>query len=443
MDLILRTARLTDGRLVDVHVADGTIVRVAEAGTEVAEAGTEVAEAGTEVEPTEAARVVDCAGRVVIPGLIESHLHVDKALLDRERPNPDGTLAGAIAVTGELKRGFTHDSVRDRARTLLDQAIANGTTLVRAHPDVDPVVGLTGVEVLLALRDEYRDALDLQIVAFPQEGIAKAPGTLALLRQALAAGADVIGGCTYNEATLAACHEHIETVLDLAEEFDVPADLHADFADDTSDPRFALAGHIADRVAARGLRDRVALGHVTSLASLPPVSRSAVLAKLAAAGVAVVPLPATDLHLGGRSDDRDVRRGVVPVRELWDAGVTSAYSSNNVRNAFTPFGNADLLDIGLLLAQVGHLSGPADLGRVLEMATSSAARVVGVSETHGIRPGAAADLVVLSTTDPAGVLLDRPDRNLVVKRGRVVAETTRTTRLTTGSTTRSKELTHA
>lgn len=433
MDLILRTARLTDGRLVDVHVADGTIVRVAEAGTE--------------DEPTGAAHVVDCAGRVVIPGLIEAHLHVDKALLDRERPNPDGTLAGAIAVTGELKRGFTHDTVRDRARTLLDQAITNGTTLVRAHPDVDPdvdpVVGLTGVEVLLALRDEYRDALDLQIVAFPQEGIAKAPGTLALLRRALAAGADVIGGCTYNEATLAACHEHVETVLDLAEEFDVPADLHADFADDTSDPRFALAGHIADRVAARGLQDRVALGHVTSLASLPPVPRSAVLAKLAAAGVAVVPLPATDLHLGGRSDDRDVRRGVVPVRELWDAGVTTAYSSNNVRNAFTPFGNADLLDIGLLLAQVGHLSGPDDLGRVLEMATSSAARVVGVAETHGIRPGAAADLVVLSTTDPAGVLLDRPDRNLVFKRGRVVAETTRTTRLATGSTTRSKELAHA
>lgn len=429
MDLVLRNARLVDEPgLVDVVVEHGTITAV-------------TAAVGT-VPGDPATRVVDCAGRVVVPGFVESHLHVDKALLDRERPNPDGTLAGAIAVTGELKRGFTHGSVRDRARTLLDQAITNGTTLVRAHPDVDPIVGLTGVEVLLGLRDEYRDALDLQIVAFPQEGIAKAPGTLALLREALGAGADVIGGCTYNERTLAECHEHVETVLDLAEEFDVPADLHADFADDTSDPRFALARVIADAVVCRGMQGRVALGHMTSSASLPSAERADLFARLAEAGVAVVPLPATDLHLGGRADVHDVRRGVVPVRDLWAAGVTSAYSSNNVRNAFTPFGNADLLDIGLLLAQVGHLSGPEDLARVLDMATTSAARVVGIAETYGIRPGADADLVLLSTTDPAGVLLDRPDRALVVKRGRVVAETTRTTVLTTG-TTRSKELSNA
>ncbi|CAD6010758.1 amidohydrolase family protein [Agreia sp. COWG] len=422
MDLLLRSARLVDRpQLVDIAVADGVIVDVSPVGG----------------IPPAADRVVDCRGRVVIPGLIEAHLHVDKALLDRERSNPDGTLAGAIAVTAELKRGFTHDRVRDRARLVLDQAIVNGTTLVRAHPDVDPIVGLIGVEVLLGLRDEYRDALDLQIVAFPQEGITKAPGTLELMREALSAGADVVGGCTYNEASLAHCEQHIETVLDLAEEFGVPADMHADFADDTSDPRFALAARIARSVLARGLQGRVTLGHMTSLASLPRAARVELLGTLAAARIAVVPLPATDLHLGGRNDESDVRRGVVPVRELWQAGVPSAYSSNNVRNAFTPFGNTDMLDIGLLLAQVGHLSGHDDLARVLAMATTSAARVVGIGDSYGIRPGAAADLVVLSTTDPTGVLLDRPDRNLVFKRGRVVAETTRTTIV------RSKELTHA
>ncbi|WP_235517495.1 amidohydrolase family protein [Curtobacterium sp. Leaf154] len=155
MDLVLTNARLTDGRSVDLVITDGLIASISDTLPGAA-------------APAGSARVVDCAGRVVIPGLIEAHLHVDKALLDRERPNPDGTLAGAIAVTGELKRGFTHATVRDRARTLLDQAITNGTTLVRAHPDVDPIVGLTGVEVLLDLRDEYRDALDLQIVAFPR-----------------------------------------------------------------------------------------------------------------------------------------------------------------------------------------------------------------------------------------------------------------------------------
>jgi cytosine deaminase len=372
---------------------------------------------------------IDCAGRVVIPGLIESHLHLDKALLDRERPNLEGTLAGAIAVTGELKHGFTVENVTARARAVLETAIAHGTTLIRAHPDVDPIVGLLGLDVVLALKEEYRTAVDIQVVAFPQEGILKAPGTLDLLREALHRGADVIGGCTYNEADLADCHRHVDTVLDLAVEFGVPADMHADFADDISDPRYALAEYIAGATVERGLHGRVALGHMTSLAAYSRADRTDVLKKLAQAGVAVVPLPATDMHLGGRRDEAAVRRGIAPVRELWEAGVTTAFSSNNVRNAFTPYGNADLLDVGLFLAQTGHLSSPADLARVLAMATTGAAEVVGVAEDYGLRPGARADLVVLDTRAVADALLDRPVRTAVVKGGRIVARTSKTTAL--------------
>ncbi|TNC21088.1 amidohydrolase family protein [Amycolatopsis alkalitolerans] len=412
MDLILRNARLADDApLTDIAIAGGLIVDVSVDGGHSA--------------PEE----IDCAGRVVIPGLIESHLHLDKALLDREKPNRDGTLAGAIAVTGELKRDFTAENVRARASQVIEQAIGNGTTAIRAHPDVDPIVGLLGVDVLLGLREDYRGLVDLQIVAFPQEGIFKAPGTLELLREALQRGADVIGGCAYNENSLAECHAHIEAVFDLAEEFGVPADIHADFADDAADPRFALADYIAENTVRRRMAGRVALGHMTSLAGRPVAERRSTLARLADAGVAVVPLPATDLHLGGRSDGENVRRGVAPVRDLWEAGVTCAYSSNNVRNAFTPYGNADLLDIGLLLAQTSHLSGHADLARVLDMATHSAAKVVGISANYGIQPGCAANLVVLSTRCVADVLLDRPDRCFVIKNGRVVATTVRTTRL--------------
>lgn len=186
-----------------------------------------IAPPGTPV-PAAAARI-DCGGRVVLPGFVEPHLHLDKALLDGLRPNPDGTLAGAISVTGALKAGFTRTGVRDRARRVLDSAILNGTTLIRAHPDVDPIAGLLGVEVLLELREEYADAVGLQIVAFPQEGVLRSPGTRELLRDALDAGADVIGGCPYNEDTVAQSRSQIELVLDLAVEFGVPADLHADF----------------------------------------------------------------------------------------------------------------------------------------------------------------------------------------------------------------------
>jgi cytosine deaminase len=366
---------------------------------------------------------------VVIPGLIESHLHLDKALLDGERASPDGTLGSAIAVTGELKRAFTPATVRDRARRVLDQAITNGTTFVRAHPDVDPIVGLMTLDVMLGLREEYRGLMDLQVVAFPQEGLLRAPQTLELLREGLRRGADVVGGCPYNEDSPADSRRHVDEVFALAAEFGVPADLHADFADDASDPRFALAEYIADVTEREGMGGRVALGHMTSLAGRPPAERKDVLARLAAAKVAVVPLPATDLHLSGRSDEQNVRRGIAPVRELWEAGVTTAYSSNNVRNAFTPYGNTDLLDIGLLLAQTCHLSGADDLARVLDMATGQAARVVGIADRYGLRPGAVADLVVLGTREVSNVLLDRPDRCYVIKGGRVVARTTRTTEL--------------
>lgn len=412
VDLLLRRARVSDDAdLVDIAVTDGRIAAIGP---------TLDGPASTEI---------DCAARVVVPGLIESHVHLDKALLDGRAAAPDDTLAGAIALTGELKRGFTAPDVAARARRVLERAIGHGTTLIRAHPDVDPIVGLLGVEVLLELREEYRDRIDLQIVAFPQEGILRAPGTLDLLREALRRGADVIGGCSYNEADLADCHRHVDLVFELAAEFGVPVDIHADFADDATDPRFAMADYIAEATVRAGLGGRVAIGHVTSLAARPPRERRATMARLAAAGVAVVPLPATDMHLGGRGDEAAVRRGIVPVRELWAAGVTTAFSSNNIRNAFTPYGNADLLDIGLFLAQTGHLSGAEDLRRVLAMATTDAAAVVGVGDRHGMRVGAHADLVVLGTHRLADALLDRPDRCYVIKHGRVVARTTRVTEI--------------
>ncbi|MGW4244508.1 amidohydrolase family protein [Nocardia sp. NPDC004722] len=412
VDLVLRAARIADdAELVDIAVADGVITAIAPA------------------LPDRGTREIDCAGRVVIPGLIESHVHLDKALLDSEKANPDGTLAGAISVTAELKRGFTVAAIRDRARRVLDMAIANGTTAIRAHPDVDPIVGLRGVTALLDLQAEYRDRLDLQIVAFPQEGILRAPGTLELLRESLHAGADVLGGCSYNEETVRDCRRHIDLLFELAVEFDVPLDIHADFADDGSDPRYTMADYIAEVTERTGRCGRVTLGHMTSLAGRSPAERGRTIERLAAAGISVVPLPATDMHLGGRGDTTNVRRGIAPIRELWEAGVTTAYSSNNIRNAFTPYGNADLLDIGLFLAQTSHLSGPEDLGRVLGMATTEAARNIGIADRYGIRVGAMADLVVLSTERVADALIDRPERNYVFKAGRITARTSRTQEL--------------
>lgn len=400
--MILRRARLLRGAgPVDVRVTDGRVVEV----------GTVPAGPGDEV--------VDLAGRVLLPGLVESHLHLDKAWLGG--PAGGAGLAEAIAWTTRRKEQFTVADVAVRAGRVAELALANGTTSVRAHTEVDPGVGLTGVLGVLEVAERLAGRLRIQIAVFPQEGLTCRPGTLPIVREALRLPGTVVGGCPYVEATPADARAHVETVLDLAVEQGVPADLHLDLSDRADDPRFRLAEHVARATAERGLQGRVAIGHVTTLAALGRDERRRVLDLLAAAGVTVTVLPATDLHLSGRGDERDVRRGVAPLRDLWAAGVRTALSSNNVRNAFTPTGRADLLDIALLAARVGHISEQHELDLLVDAVSTVPAALLDVDEPVGIVPGARADLVALDTQDADAVLLDQPARHLVLRAGAAVA----------------------
>lgn len=396
----------------DILIEDGSISRIAATGTL--------------PNPGE---VLDAQGRAVVPGFVETHLHLDKALLDERMPNLAGTLEGAIKVTGALKARFTPEDVLERSRKVLDMAIAQGTTAIRTQPDVDPIAHTIGADAMLALRDEYRGRVDLQVVAFPQEGILKAPGTLELMEQCLRNGADVVGGCTYNEPDLDSCKEHVRQVFDLAEKYQVPVDMHTDFWVDDSDPRYALVEHIAEVTVARGMQGQVTLGHMTSLASLSGAHRVEVWDRIKEAGINIVVLPFTDMHLNARNDDHNVRRGVAPVKLMWDVEVSVGLSSNNVRNAFTPFGNADLMDVALFMAQVGHMGSPDDFRRLVHTITYDNARIIGIDQGYGVKVGDRADLVVLDGTDPATALLDRAVRTAVIKGGRVVARTQKTTEL--------------
>lgn len=408
MDLLVRGARVWDDRdLVDIAVSGGKITAV---------------ESG--IAGDASARIIDAHGRAVLPGFLEPHLHLDKAFLYRRQPARDGTLEEAIRLTGRLKAQQQRDDVLQRSRAVLDMALRSGTTAIRAQPDVDPIQGLIGVETALELAREYDGLLDLQIVAFPQEGIFKAPGTLELMEEAMRMGASVVGGCPYNETSLEDTRRHIDLVFELAQRYDVPADMHVDFADDTSDPRYAVLEYIAERTLACGYSGRVSLGHVTSLASLTPEEAKPVIDLVAQAGVSIITLPATDLYLGGRRDHANQRRGVTPVHLLRDSGVNVAFSSNNVRNAFTPFGKADPLQIGSLLAHVGQFGTPHSQAEVLRMATYDAARAMGLDGSYGIAAGKQADFVICDSPLVADVLLDIPVRLYVVKRGRVVVETT-------------------
>ena len=399
--LRLAGCRLPDGTLADIDCRDGRIARIGPI--------TRIGSGGP------AGRVVDCAGRAVTAGLVDAHIHLDKALLSDRTPSVEGTLAEAIRITGQAKRAFTVDDIRARARRVLDLAVRGGTTAMRSHVEVDPIVGLAGLEALLPLRREYAGAIDLQLCAFAQEGIVQAPGTARLLSEALRRGADLVGGCPYNDTDAAA---HIDIVFDLAAEYGVDADFHVDFADE---PEHLHVRRICAETRRRGWQGRVAVGHLTEVAALTPAEQDAIAVELAASGVGVIVLPATDLYLMGRRDQRNVRRGLAPVKRLLAAGVDVAAASNNVRNAFTPAGDASLPLMGYLMVVGAHLGAREEQGQALAMLIDHPARILRLRD-HGLREGAAGDLVVWDAASAEEVVTRAARPRWVVKGGRVSVE---------------------
>ena len=402
-DLLLLNCRLPDGRMADIACAGGRIAAIGNLSGRPAE------------------RTLRCEGRAVTPGLVESHIHLDKALLSDRTPSREGTLAEAIRVTGEAKRNFTVEDIRTRARTVLDMAIQSGTTAMRSHVEVDPIVGLKGLEALLPLRQEYAPAIDLQLCAFAQEGILQAPGTEALLAEALRRGAEVIGGCPYNDSD---AFTQIDIVFRLAREFDVDADFHVDFFDE---PEHLHLRYIAEQSLRHGWQGRVALGHCTELAALPPPDLEPIAGLLRDAGVGVITLPATDLYLMGRKDSHRIRRGLAPAKRLLASGVTVAAATNNVRNAFTPVGNANLALMGFLLTVGAHMGTVTEQAEVLRMLTEHPARLLRLP-AYGLAVGCQADLVVWDAGQAEEIVATLAPPRLVVKRGRVTVEHERTVR---------------
>lgn len=397
IDLLLRACRLPyHDEIADIAMAGGKIVGIG--------------------ATREAAReTIDAGGRLVTPGLVEAHIHLDKAYLSDRVSASAGTVEEAIRLTGEAKRRFTVEDIRSRARRVIDLAIAAGTTAMRTHVEVDPIAGLAGMEALLPLKREYAPAMTLQICAFAQEGILQAPGTEALLRRALSMGADLVGGCPYNDTDGI---EQIRIVFSLAHEFGVDADFHVDFFDE---PTHLHIREIATQTVRAGWQGRVAVGHLTELAALPAREQDAIIAAIAAAGIGVICLPATDLYLMGRRDAVNVRRGLTPVRRLLAAGVPVALASNNIRNPFTTIGTADLAHMAFLAAVAAHMGTPAEMRELVAALTTYPARILRLPG-YGLDTGCQADLVVWECERPEDIVAALPARALVVKTGRVTIE---------------------
>lgn len=398
MDLVFKNVCIKDGApLTDVLIKDGRIADIK-------------ANSGAT-----GARVIDGAGRVLLPGLVESHLHLEKANANR-MPNLSGTLQEAIAVTAKLKPTFTREDILERSRQTIRMMVSKGTTTVRAHSEFDPAQGFVGLDAVLTLKDEFKDVIDIQIVAFPQEGIYKAPGTDKMMYEAIEKGADVVGGIPYNDGDPS---QHMDFVFKLAKDVNKDLDFHQDFADNVDNMTIEL---LARKTIENGWQGRVSVGHMTALGAVEPKRRDEVIKLIADAGITVMCLPATDLHLGARNDTYNVRRTLTPVRALRDGGVNVTLATNNIRNAFTPFNNGDLLQITALAIPACHLGGADDQATVLPMVTTNAAKALGLKD-YGIGTGKKADLVLTDTMKVSDVILDIPERLFVVKNGKIVVET--------------------
>jgi cytosine deaminase len=361
----------------------------------------------------------DLGGRLVTPPLVEPHIHLDAVLTEGQpRSNASGSLFEGIAIWAERVRDLTVDDVKDRVRQVLRWQLAHGVQHVRSHVDVcDPQ--LTALRALVELREEARGQVDLQLVAFPQQGILGFDGGPDLMRKAVEVGADVVGAIPHYELTREDGVESVRFAMALAEEYGLRVDIHCDETDDEHS-RF-VETMVAETIR-RGMGGRVTASHTTAMHSYNAAYASRLITNIARAGLHMVTNPLDNAVLQGRFDQGPVRRGHTRVKELLQAGVNVAIGHDSVMDPWYPLGHADPLQAAFVLAHLGHMSGDRELRTLIDMITVAPAAALGVAD-YGLHIGGPADLVVFDARSEAEALrLQRP-RFQVLRAGRLVAAT--------------------
>lgn len=380
-------------------------------------------------KPGDVAEEIDARGNLVLPGLINIHMHLDKSGLAETISNRSGTLAEAREKMREAKAGFRKEDIKARARKTVLRAVQDGVTAIRTHVDIDPSIGLRGLEAILELREDLKHVVHIQIVAFPQEGISEEPGTEDLMREAMAMGADVVGG------HLSIAHdfrEHSARVFEMATEFDRDVDIHVDIDIDRDYSKTTLDRDgkeypdglgvvaMAKETARRGYGGRVAASHLCALDALPPSVAENVIALMAQSGVSAIALPPGNLYTHGRADPQDVRRGVTRVRALLARGVRVSFGTDNTRDPFNPLGNTNMIHNAILTAYACHMATAEDFRTTLKLCTVNAADIMNLPG-YGLKEGMFADMVVLDAPSAEEALANQATVTHVFKRGRLVA----------------------
>ena len=396
MDRIIRNAYIADGAnqsAVDIGIDDGRIVAIMP---------------GLIADGEQ----IDVGNRLITPGFVETHIHLDKSgILDRCNAQK-GDLAEAIEEVSKAKKAFTPEDVYERSKKTLEKSILNGTTHMRTHLEVDPVIELRSLEGILPLVAEYKWAIDIEICIFPQEGLLNNPGTDELIVAGLEGGGSVVGGAPYTDSDP---HGQIDRIFEIARRFDIDIDMHLDFGPDPKELDLDYVCKLTDEFNYGG---RVAIGHATKLSAVEPTRLQEKARLLASAGVAVTVLPATDLFLMGRHQKHSVMRGVTAAHQLLREDVNCSLSSNNVLNPFTPFGDCSLIRMANFYANVCHVGARSDIEECFEMVTTRSAKLLRRKD-YGIEVGKSADLVVLDCFDRAAAVAEVAEPILGFKRGQL------------------------
>jgi len=400
LDLLVRNATLPDGRTrMSIAIQDGRIIEL------------------TEGLAAPAHETLDAQGLLVSPPFVDAHFHLDSALTyGQPRVNASGTLLEGIALWGELKPTLTHDAIVQRALQYCDMAVARGLLALRSHVDTSHP-SLLPVQALLEVKQRVAPYLDLQLVAFPQDGVLRSPGGLDNLKRALDLGVDVVGGIPHFERTQAQGAESIRILCELAAAQGKRVDMHCDESDDPLSRHVETLAFETQRV---GLQGRVTGSHLTSMHSMDNYYVSKLIPLMAEAGLGVVANPLINITLQGRHDTYPKRRGMTRVPELMAAGLTVAFGQDCVMDPWYGLGSADMLDVAHMGLHVSQMTSQAAMRQCFEAVTTHPARLLGL-EGYGLEAGCHADFVLLHARDTVEAIRLRAARLVVFRRGRQVA----------------------
>ena len=400
LDTILRNCTLADGRTsIDIGIENGRIVAV---------------------EPAlaaNAAETIDAAGQLLAPPFVDAHFHMDATRsYGLPRVNRSGTLLEGIALWSELKPLLTQEALVERALAYCDWAVAKGLLAIRSHVDVcDP--RLLAVEALLEVRKRVAPYLDLQLVAFPQDGLLRSAGALDNLKRALDMGVDVVGGIPHFERTMAEGAESVRILCEIAAQRGLMVDMHCDESDDPLSRHIETLALHSQRL---GLQGRVAGSHLTSMHSMDNYYVSKLLPLIEEAGVAAIANPLINITLQGRHDTYPRRRGMTRVPEMLASGIPVAFGHDCVMDPWYSLGSGDMLEVAHMGLHVAQMTAHDAMRQCFAAVTETPARILGL-EGYGIAPGCKADLVLLQAGDPVEAIRLRATRLLVMRRGKVIA----------------------